>query len=99
MSRRKERLTVTVDPELVRAGEEAVGAGQAESLSSWVNAALADRAARDRRLRALSEAVADYEAEFGTISEHELAAVREADRQGSCIVRGRLPATPTKKTR
>jgi hypothetical protein len=85
---RKERLTVTVDGELVEAGNRAVAAGEASSLSGWVNSALADRAARDRRVRSLSETVADYEAEFGEISEAEMAAVRQQDRQRSVIVRG-----------
>jgi len=35
MSTRKERLTVTVDPDLVRAGNDAVSEGRAESLSAW----------------------------------------------------------------
>ena len=70
----KERLTATVDRELVRAGKEAVAAGRAASLSGWVNAALAERAAKDRRLQAMVQAVAAYEAERGEISAAELAA-------------------------
>lgn len=56
VAQRKQRLTVTVDPELVDAGNRAVGAGQADSVSAGVNQALAERAARDRRLQSLSEA-------------------------------------------
>ena len=33
----KERMTVTVDAELVEAGNRAVKAGRVESLSSWIN--------------------------------------------------------------
>ncbi len=88
MSRPKDRLTVTVDHELVQAGNDAVAAGQAGSLSGWVNSALADRAARDRRLRSLAEAVADYEAEFGEITEAEIAAVRQQDGRRSVVVQG-----------
>lgn len=84
----KERLTVTVDPALVQAGNEAVAAGRAESLSAWVNQALAERAARDRRLRAMSAAIAVYEAKFGAISETEMAAQTRADRAGARVVRG-----------
>ncbi len=43
MTPRKERLTITVDPDLVKAGKRAVAAGQADSLSAWVAAALATR--------------------------------------------------------
>jgi hypothetical protein len=88
MSTPKDRLTVTVDHELVEAGNEAVAAGQAGSLSGWVNSALADRAARDRRLRSLAEAVADYESEFGEITEAERAAVRQQDGRSSVVVQG-----------
>jgi hypothetical protein len=70
----KERLTVTVDPHLVEAGNQAVAAGTAESLSAWVNLALAERAAKERRLRALGEAVAAYERDFGVITDAEIEA-------------------------
>ena len=79
---------MTVDHELVEAGSEAVAAGQAESLSGWVNSALAERAARDRHLRSLAEAVEDYEAEFGEITEAELAAVRLKDGRRSVVAQG-----------
>ncbi len=68
MTKRKARLTVTVDAELVQAGNRAVRAGRAESLSGWVNVALAEREAKERQLRAMADAVAAYEAEFGPIS-------------------------------
>lgn len=91
MTQRKERLTVTVDPELVDAGNKAVAAGHAESLSGWVNAALVDRVARDRRLEALSAAIANYEAEFGEITHDEMASLQRSDRENAVVVRGRRP--------
>ena len=60
MTSRKERLTVTVDPDLIEAGNQAVAAGLAESLSGWVNAALVEQATRDRRLQSLSDAISAY---------------------------------------
>ena len=90
---RKQRLTVTVDPELVAAGSRAVEAGSAESLSGWVNAALAEKARRDQRLEALSAAIADYEAEFGEITAEEMAVQRRRDRQEAVVVRGRRTST------
>jgi len=87
--RRKERLTVTVDAELVQAGKRAVKAGLAESLSSWANAALAEREANERRLRAMAEAVAAYEAEFGSISTAEMLAQQRADEKAAVVIRGR----------
>lgn len=86
---RKERLTVTVDRALVEAANAAVAEGRAESLSGWVNLALAERAAKERRLVALGKAIAAYEAEFATISAQELAAQERADRGAAVVVRGR----------
>lgn len=94
MRQPKERLTVTVDPELVVAANEAVAAGRAQSLSGWVNAALAERAWRDRKLVALSAGVADYEAEFGVISDEEIAAQQRADRESAVVVRGSRTPPP-----
>jgi len=88
MTRRKERLTVTVDRALVEAGSAAVAAGQAESLSGWVNLAMAERAGKERRLRAMAEALAIYEAEFGAIAPAELVAQERADRRAAVVVRG-----------
>jgi nucleotide-binding universal stress UspA family protein len=88
MTGRKQRLTVTVDPGLVDAGNQAVADGRADSLSGWVNDALAERARRDARLRALAAAVADYEAEFGEITDEEIAAQARADRASAVVVRG-----------
>ncbi len=89
MTQRKQRLTVTVDPELVEAGNRAVAAGRADSLSNWVNEALAQRAVRDHKLQALSAAIANYEAEFGEITAEEITSQRRADRAGAVVVRGR----------
>jgi Arc/MetJ-type ribon-helix-helix transcriptional regulator len=89
MQQRKERLTVTVDRALVRAANEAVAAGRAVSLSAWVNLALEERATKERRLQAMADAVAAYEAEFGAISREELFAQERADRRSAVVVRGR----------
>jgi hypothetical protein len=91
MTKRKARLTVTVDAELVAAGNAAVEEGVADSLSAWVNEALAARAERDRRLAAMSDAIAAYEAEFGEITEAEIAAQHRADRAAAVVIRGSVP--------
>jgi hypothetical protein len=85
---RKQRLTVTVDPELVEAGNRAVAGGEADSLSGWVSTAMSEKAQRDEKLALLRAAVADYEAEFGEITTGELAAQRRADRADAVVVRG-----------
>jgi uncharacterized protein YllA (UPF0747 family) len=84
----KERLTVTVDPEFIEAGNDAVSEGRAESLSAWVNAALAEKVARERRLVALAAAVSAYEQRFGVISAQELADQARTDRESAIVVRG-----------
>ena len=98
MSERKARLTVTVDAELVAAGNRAVAAGRAKSLSGWVNLALAEREAKERRLKALSEAIAAYEEEHGVITDEEVRAQARLDRRNAIVVRGRRP-TATRRSR
>ena len=87
--RSKERLTVTVDADLIEAANQAVAEGRVASLSGWVNLALAERAAKERRLRTLGEAIAAYEEAFGEITAAELAAQVRADRQNATPVRPR----------
>ena len=99
MMSRKERLTVTVDPDIVAAGNDAVAEGRAESLSAWVNAALAERIAKERRLTALAGAVAAYEARFGAISTQELDEQKRADRAAAIVVRGNKPSPPKRRSR
>ena len=83
----KQRLTVSIDPELAAAGMAAVSEGRAESVSAWVSDALADKAAKDRRLAALAAAVAAYEVEHGTIESDELTEQARADRDAAAAVR------------
>ncbi len=85
----KERLTVTVDPELVRAANEAVARGRAASLSAWVNAALMDRVVHERRLAALGDAIEAYEARHGRFTEEELAEQARLDRERRIVIGAR----------
>ena len=93
MTARKQRLTVTVDPELVEAGNRAVADGDADSLSGWVSTALADKVRRDQKLQNLHAAILEYEAEFGEITAGELAAQQRVDREDAVVVRGRRPGS------
>ena len=92
MTTRKQRLTVTVDPDLVEAGTRAVAEGEAESLSGWVSSALAEKVRRDQQLAHLRAAIGAYEAEFGEITADEIAAQQRADRGDAIVVLGRRPA-------
>ena len=87
MTIRKARMTVTVDRALIEAASEAVASGRAASLSTWVNTALAERAAKERHLRALADAIAGYEAEFGVISDTEMTEQQREDRRASVVLR------------
>ena len=87
----KERLTVTVDSHLIEAGNVAVASGQADSLSGWVNLALAERVAKERRLAAMEEAIAAYEERFGEISAREMAEQARTDRQRAIVIRDGFP--------
>jgi nucleotide-binding universal stress UspA family protein len=98
MTQRKRRLTVTVDPDLVEAGNRAVASGAAGSLSLWVSTALAERARRDEQLARLQDAIADYEAEFGEITPEEIASQRRTDRDDAIVVRGRRTPRRTAKS-
>ena len=96
MTARKQRLTVTVDPELIQAGQRAVESGQADSVSGWVSAAIEEKIRRDGKLELLAAAVADYEREFGEITAEEIVAQRRADRREATVVRGRRQQAPRK---
>jgi Arc/MetJ-type ribon-helix-helix transcriptional regulator len=84
----KERLSVSVDADLVAVAQDAVARGHAESTSAWVNDALRLKADRDRRLAALDEFVAAFEAEHGEISEQEMAEATRRARGRAIVVRG-----------
>lgn len=98
MTAKKQRLTVTVDPELIEAGQRAVESGQADSVSGWVSAALDDKIRRDGKLALLAAALAGYEQEFGEITAEEIAAQRRSDRHDATVVRGRRRQA-TRKTK
>jgi hypothetical protein len=84
----KSRLSVTVDEDLIAAGQAAVAAGEAETVSAWVNDALRLKADHDRRLRALDQFIAAYEAEHGEITEEEIDAAIRSMRERAIVVRG-----------
>lgn len=91
----KKRLTVTIDPALVKAGTMAVRRGLARSLSDWANAALEARAREDERAHAAARAAAAYEAEHGAFSDEELSIIAEDDASARRVV---VPS-PRGKTR
>jgi Arc/MetJ-type ribon-helix-helix transcriptional regulator len=73
----RERLSASVDTDLLAQARRAVKEGRAPNVSAWVNDALRLKADHDARLRALDEFFSAYQAEFGEITEQEM---REATR-------------------
>jgi len=69
------------------AAQQAVADGRAENLSAWVNDALQLKADHDRRLRALDDFLAAYEAEHGEITEDEMRAAARRARERAIVVR------------
>jgi len=59
------------------------------SLSGWVNDALHRQADHDRRLRALDDFLAAYEAEHGEITGEQVVGAARRTRTRAVVVRGR----------
>ena len=84
----KQRLSASVDGEMLAVAQEAVTEGHAESISAWVNDALRLKAGHDRRLRALDDFIAAYETEHGEITEEEMRDSARRARERAIVVRG-----------
>jgi hypothetical protein len=68
----KQRLSASVDSDLLAAAEAATRSGRATTLSAWVNDALRLKVELDQRLRAMETFIAAYEAEHGEITAEEM---------------------------
>jgi len=90
----KQRLSASVDSDLIDAAEEAVARGQTESVSAWVNDALRLKLANDTRLEALAAFISNYEDEHGEITTEEMTQAARRARARAVPVR----TIPTKKT-
>lgn len=84
----RERLSASVEADLIAAGRAAVAAGRADSLSGWVNEALRRQADHDQRMIALDEFLRAYEAEHGEITEREIEEATRRSRSQAVVVRG-----------
>lgn len=72
----KQRISVTVDDEVLKVGRRAVKRGRAATLSAWVNEALRRQAEHEARLEAGARAVKEWEAEHGKITDEDIAAAQ-----------------------
>lgn len=73
---------------MIEAAAAAVSRGRAGSVSAWVNDALRLKLEHDRRLAALADFVAAYEAEHGAITAQEMREATRRARAGAVVVRG-----------
>jgi len=87
----RQRLSATVRADVLAAGRSAVAEGRAESLSSWVDQALARQADHDRRMKALREFIRGYEAEHGVITQDEMREARRHFRARAVTISPRAP--------
>jgi Arc/MetJ-type ribon-helix-helix transcriptional regulator len=87
VSTTKERVTVTLDSQLLAAANAAVADGLASSVSAWINTHLSEALVKQRRLAALDRAISEYEAEHGAFTTEELEAQRLADHRNSIKIR------------
>jgi Arc/MetJ-type ribon-helix-helix transcriptional regulator len=94
----KERLSASVDGDLLAAADRAVATGRSVSVSAWVNDALRLKLAHERRLEALTSFVAAYERQHGRITDEEMALAARGARGRATPVRGSRP-TPRPRGR
>ena len=88
-----QRLSATVDADVLDAGRRAVEQGRATSLSAWVEAALRRQAAADERTVALDAWVADVAAEDGRLTDGDVAAAEQrAEREALRVWRRDISA-------
>lgn len=83
----KQRLSASVDADLLAAAEAAARRGDARTLSAWVNDAFRLKLDHDRRMQALSTFIAAYESEHGEISAEEIERATRAARARALPVR------------
>ena len=98
----KQRLSASVDSDLIKAAEDAVNRGLCASVSAWVNEALRLKLAQERRLEALAAFVKTYEVEHGEITPEEIRLATRRARGRAVTVRsvpeGKGVAVPRRRS-
>ena len=88
MSATKQRLSASVDADLIGAAEAAAKRGEVANVSAWVNDAMRLKLEHDHRLQALAQFVEEYEEEFGEITAAEMESAEREARARAVVVRG-----------
>ena len=84
----KQRLSASVDAELLGAAEFAAKRGEVANVSAWVNDAMRLKVEHDRGLAELAGVIADFEAEHGEITKDEIEKAARRARSRAVRVRG-----------
>ena len=84
----KARLSASVRSELLEAAALAVKEGRATTISAWVEAALEQHLAQERRLHALGTFVTAFEAAHGVLTPADEAQAALSVRRDAVLVRG-----------
>ena len=95
----KQRLSASVDADLLAAATAASRRGRARTVSAWVNDALRLKLEHDQRLQALAAFVASYEAEHGEITSAEMDRAARRARSRAVTVRGLTAGRPSGSSR
>jgi hypothetical protein len=88
MKATKQRLSASVDAELLVAAESATKRGEVANVSAWVNDAMRLKLEHDRGLAELAGVIAEFEAEHGEITKEEMVNATRAARARAVSVRG-----------
>jgi len=88
MKATKQRLSASVDADLLVAAESAAKRGEVANVSAWVNEAMRLKVDHDRGLAALAGVIADFEAEHGEITNDEIEKATRLARAQAVAVRG-----------
>ena len=92
---RKERLTMSIDPELAELARNAVAEGRAESVSALVSTALRRQLDHEVKLKNLEALIGRFEREHGEITQEEMRAASRDAAARAVIVRGKAPRKRT----
>jgi hypothetical protein len=88
MKATKQRLSASVDADLLVAAETAAKRGEVANVSAWVNDAMRLKVEHDRGLAALAGFIANFEAEYGEITADEIEKAVRTARARAVSVRG-----------
>jgi len=88
MKAMKQRLSASVDADLLVAAEAAAKRGEVANISAWVNDAMRLKLEHDRGLANLAAVIADFEAAHGEITPEEMEKAARMAQSRAVSVRG-----------